>query len=273
MSNSSTQPEVLHQALQDAIVRAVLERLRAMNVGSAGDAGSTATSTATGASTSTSSSDSASASASNLVVKSELTPQQNTSSTDSTPGTLELQDRVVTMASLSGRLSGIQRVVVATRAVVTPAVRDRLRELRIALAFASPTQRAGVANQATTSRRLYLHQSGTRIDTTILVARLSAATRCESLVGCPVPQAARELAAVLTNESTFGMWITPHWAEAQGLANRSANVRAIVATDVRMVREARRTWNANLLVLDPHRTSADEMTRLTCEFMQCESAK
>jgi len=256
MSTSSTQPEVLQQALQDAIVQAVLERLRVMNLSGIRQAGPASSAAATAAATSA-----------------EKEPAEKAPSTASSPGTLQLADRVVTMASLSGRLSGVQRLVVPARAVVTPAVRDRLRELRIALAFASPAQRSGLASQATASRRLYIHQSGTRIDTTMLVTRLSATTRCESLVGCPVPQAARELAAVLTNESTYGLWITPSWAEAQGLANRSSNVRAVVASDLRMVREARRTWNANLLVLDPHRTAAEEMTRLTCEFMQCESAK
>lgn len=253
MSTSSTQPEALQQALQDAIVQAVLERLRAMNLSEVREAGS--------------------ATSSHAAATADPPAKDKAVSTDAKSRTLELQDRVVTLASLSGRLSGIHRVVAPARAVITPAVRDRLRELRIALSVAAPAKQTTATSQASTIRRLYIHQSGARIDTTTLVTRLAATTRSESLVGCPVPQAAKELAAVLTNESTYGLWITPHWAEAQGLANRSSNVRAIVATDLRMVREARRTWNANLLVLDPNRTAADEMTRLTCEFMQCESAK
>jgi hypothetical protein len=48
-------------------------------------------------------------------------------------GDLELKDRVVTMRSLDGQLSGVKRVVVSPRAVVTPAVLDELKQRDIAL--------------------------------------------------------------------------------------------------------------------------------------------
>lgn len=46
---------------------------------------------------------------------------------------LVLADRVVALATLAGRLTGVQRVVVGTRAVVTPAARDELRDCQIEL--------------------------------------------------------------------------------------------------------------------------------------------
>lgn len=46
---------------------------------------------------------------------------------------LVLADRVVALATLAGRLTGVQRVVVGMRAVVTPAARDELRGCQIEL--------------------------------------------------------------------------------------------------------------------------------------------
>jgi hypothetical protein len=47
--------------------------------------------------------------------------------------TLSLSTRVVTTAELKGRLQGVQRLEVPTRAVVTPAARDYLRERGVQL--------------------------------------------------------------------------------------------------------------------------------------------
>ncbi|MAV37521.1 MAG: hypothetical protein CMJ59_18935 [Planctomycetaceae bacterium] len=46
---------------------------------------------------------------------------------------LQLDDSVVALATLSGRLDGVSRLVVKTDAVVTPSVRDELRQRNIAL--------------------------------------------------------------------------------------------------------------------------------------------
>ena len=46
---------------------------------------------------------------------------------------LVLTDRVVTLRSIEGKLAGVARLVVAARAVVTPAVRDALNDRGIEL--------------------------------------------------------------------------------------------------------------------------------------------
>jgi hypothetical protein len=48
-------------------------------------------------------------------------------------GELRLSDRVVTLAALQDRLASVRRVVVPARAVVTPAVRDELKQRQIEL--------------------------------------------------------------------------------------------------------------------------------------------
>jgi hypothetical protein len=49
------------------------------------------------------------------------------------PGELVVSDRLVSLASLPKDLSGVQRLSVDPRAVVTPSARDRLRQANIAL--------------------------------------------------------------------------------------------------------------------------------------------
>lgn len=48
---------------------------------------------------------------------------------------LKISDRVVTMRTIETRLSGIKRVVVRPRAVVTPAVKDELKAKKVELVF------------------------------------------------------------------------------------------------------------------------------------------
>ena len=47
---------------------------------------------------------------------------------------LVLKERVVTVRLIEGRLTNVKRVVVSPRAVVTPAVKDELKQRRIQLA-------------------------------------------------------------------------------------------------------------------------------------------
>ncbi len=63
-----------------------------------------------------------------------LTQQGHTTSqVAAAGGELILSERVVSLATLSGRLENIRKVVVAQRAIVTPSVRDELRQRSIEL--------------------------------------------------------------------------------------------------------------------------------------------
>ena len=46
---------------------------------------------------------------------------------------LALTDRLITLATVKGRLDGVRRLVVTRKALVTPAVRDELRAREIEL--------------------------------------------------------------------------------------------------------------------------------------------
>ena len=46
---------------------------------------------------------------------------------------LVLTERVITLRTVEGRLSGVQRLLVPAKAVVTPAVKDELKQRKIEL--------------------------------------------------------------------------------------------------------------------------------------------
>jgi hypothetical protein len=48
---------------------------------------------------------------------------------------LAIDGRLVTLRTIEGRLSGIKRLVVGPRAVITPAVKDELRQRQIEVVF------------------------------------------------------------------------------------------------------------------------------------------
>src|SRR5690349_18307242 len=58
-----------------------------------------------------------------------------------------IDQRVVTLASLDGRLTGATQVVVPRGAVVTPAVRDILRQSGVALTFATADRATNKQNK------------------------------------------------------------------------------------------------------------------------------
>ena len=51
-------------------------------------------------------------------------------------GTVKLTERLVTMATLDGRLANMKRLIVAKKALVTPLVKDELRNRKITLEYA-----------------------------------------------------------------------------------------------------------------------------------------
>lgn len=56
-----------------------------------------------------------------------------TEATSKDESELALSDKVVTLAKLEGRLAGVKRLVVGGRSIVTPAVKDELKDRSIEL--------------------------------------------------------------------------------------------------------------------------------------------
>ena len=56
----------------------------------------------------------------------------------STTAELTIDSKLVTMRTIEGKLAGIKQLRVPARAIVTPAVRDELRERKVELKYERP---------------------------------------------------------------------------------------------------------------------------------------
>ncbi len=139
-------------------------------------------------------------------------------------GELVISTRLVTMEEIGDRLGGIRRVVVGPQAVVTPAVRDALRQRNIALSRALPAK-----NSSAAPLRLVVVAARTKLDPKLLANTLQSEgieAQCHK-TDC-ILAATDQLAGELAKGDALGLLLTPHTAAALCLANRLAGVRAVL---------------------------------------------
>ena len=175
---------------------------------------------------------------------------------------LALAGRLVTLADLDGRLQGIKQLVVPRGAVLTPAVRDRLRDARIAISYRvvqmkNATQRAG----------LVLGVAETKSDPAALIVALGReGPLFEQLARSGLASVIEESGDEVRKGGKLGLLITSAVDLALCLANRRAGVRAVRGAEPDSVRKAVESFGANLLVLDPAGKSLFQSLRIVREF-------
>jgi hypothetical protein len=175
------------------------------------------------------------------------------------PGTLRLGERLITLATLEGRLRGIRRVAVGRSAVVTPSVRDVLGRQDIAL-VREDLQCAGSATLLNCSVRV----TGTDFGAAALSSQLGLPVVSVDRVTEAVKQSVRDIRC----EQKLAVVITRQTALALCLANRHRRVRAAIARCEETVRDAVGSIGANLLVIDPRRPKPEELPRLIRIFAE-----
>ena len=179
-----------------------------------------------------------------------------------TEGQLVVCERVVTLAQLDGRLSGVKQVVVPPHAIVTPAVHDELARRNVTLTF-SLDQPSVPAD----TLRLVVVATGTKFDP----ARLVASLKKSPLLVVPhtldcVMASCDLLTHQLGQGKTLGLLLTRYTPAALCLANRLAGVRAVTAADAASVRRSAKQVGANLLVADPEAGSLFALRQIVTEF-------
>ncbi len=177
-------------------------------------------------------------------------------------GELALSTRLLTLADLSGRLKGIQRVVVGPQTVVTPAVRDALRQQNITLGHGSSQTRS-----SDTTLRLVVVAVRTKTDPKLLAGALQSEgveVQCHT-TDCLLA-ATDQLAAELAKSNTLGVLLTPHTAAAMCLTNRSPGLRAVLISNANRVEADTSAVGANLLVIDPQSVVFFQVSRIVGEY-------
>ncbi len=163
-------------------------------------------------------------------------------------GTMRLTQQVVSLAQLAGRLDGVSRLVVPSRAIVTPAVCDELR--RNGIALQRDCERTEAVGETNSSWRILAGGYETGFDLRSLLA-MKPAHRCdfELIETGELARLLQEIEGRLLTQRTLGLIVSsaPHLVACQ--ANRSSTFRAAVVCDANEAAEARRTLDANLLVV------------------------
>lgn len=243
-----------HQAMIDAIVREVIARL-----------GASAPAVAPVATSPAAASPAAAKSGCGCDGKKAAAPQAAATSCScgcKTEGVLRVTSRLVTLADLPAKLEGLKQVIVPAQAVVTPAVRDALKPLRISLAYALKTAPAGKAPPPIVMAVT---------ETTYCPAGLSRAlsldgATVERLPQSDLPAATDALASAIRSQGALGLVLCDQTATALCVANRAAGVRAVTANDTAELRRAAWATGANVLCLPPRRLGFFLLKRLASQF-------
>jgi hypothetical protein len=164
-------------------------------------------------------------------------------------------DRLLTLATLEGKLDGLRRLVVHRKAIVTPSLKEELsrRGIELDRGGVKGTKRAEVAVSVVrfdAERAPSLHGLGLVED----VAAKSPAALAKLVAG-QLAHADR-LVVVLTKQTMAALCVL----------NRSGTVRAALATNVDSVRIAVRAVAANVLVVDPGHLGRVQLTALLRAF-------
>jgi hypothetical protein len=175
---------------------------------------------------------------------------------------LILCSRLVTMNEVAGRLAGVRRLVVQPGTIITPAVKDEIRNRNIQVKVAAATTEAKAG-----PLRLVIIAARSKIDPQPLAAALG----CEQIEvelhssKCVI-EATDQLAGEVKKNGTLGLLITPHEAESLCLANRLSGVRAIAGRDAGQVATDATAVGANVLVISPKTIGPYAIRQMLGEF-------
>jgi hypothetical protein len=183
------------------------------------------------------------------------------------PAPLVLGPAVISLSTLADRLSGVRRVVVGKKAVVTPAARDLLKQHNITI---SRSADATGANRPA----LAVAVCETSWDPAALVRLVAPlAAGIERLAKTGLASVVAELTDTVVKDGRLGLLLSGKPDVACCLANRRPSVRAAVARDRDEVAQAVRNLGMNLLVVDPARRSLFQLGQMVKQFLQAGAAQ
>jgi len=179
---------------------------------------------------------------------------------------LAIPDRLITLATLAGKLAGARAVVVRPGAVVTPAAKELLWDKKIELIVGSPDPAACPRRRQACG--LILAVAGASYDPAPLAAALVREGATIEIMNRPDPITTLEaLADALRNPPGLAMLFTGEPAAAACLANRRPELRAAVAGSPAEATAAIDSLGANLLVADPAKRTYWELLRIARHFV------
>jgi hypothetical protein len=189
-------------------------------------------------------------------------PRLGSTDPGSQEGALVLSGRVVTMADVEGRLEGVEKLVVAPQAVLTPSVRDELYRRSVKLVYGRLQ-----APEKPVNVRLVIAVLGSQFEPGSLVADLQDKTVSVELRrhDCLVA-ATDEAASEVVKPDTLSVVVSSDPAMALCLANRHRSVRAVWGVDPGRLAIDLESVGANMLVVDPQSVGPFPMKQMVTRF-------
>jgi len=185
------------------------------------------------------------------------------------PDARQLTSAVVCQEEIDRLPSDIKAIAVAPRAVVTPAARDRLRERGIQMTRGdAPTSEVATEVSNKPNKKLYVAATGGRCPDAISAAIGRRGIVVERIARGESPDGTIDrVAASVAAENVPAVVLTDAPERAACRANRREGVFAVATVEIDVMRRARETMAANLLAVDPQRTTRFTLERLVDVLM------
>ncbi|MBA4019250.1 MAG: hypothetical protein C0483_18960 [Pirellula sp.] len=197
-----------------------------------------------------------------------LLPSREKPAEGRTRGVLELTNRVIALGDIDGRLTEINQLIVDPKAVVTPAVRDILRQRKILLV----RQAAGTKTSSAVKRSIAIAVAAARFDAARLVDGLRRdGYGVQQLAQSGLASSVRELAEEAARGGVRALLIADEAEVAVVAANRRSGVRAIAGDEPQSVARAASAVDANLLVVRPMGKSDYLLQRVVAAWLTARS--
>ncbi len=201
------------------------------------------------------------------------TAKSTTPASPSSPGTLVIDDSLITLQSLGDRLSGVTTLQVSKRTVVTPAVQDELRKQKIKLVRGTTNAVTPSTNSSSTySSSNSSSKSTVTMNVIASDAKLKVVRGVNKLIAVQsiVDQADTDkVASSLTMGNTKTLWCSAlPFAAAVSLASQAPRLRSVTLSQAADLQRAVREANPHVIVVDERHWTSFQVARLVQAWSQ-----
>lgn len=186
-------------------------------------------------------------------------------------GTAVIRDSLVTLDLLADRLTGITRVLVSPRAVITPAAVDELRKRGVSIVRSADAVGGRSLGSLEKPFIVTLASDGLaplRTDLVSVLRRsISSLELIDNCASPKLPDVLKELASRIISSGRAGLLLTTTTAVACALANRVRGIRAIVATSGQSIDDAAETLAPNLVIVDRSRVNVWQLRAIATRMV------
>ena len=180
---------------------------------------------------------------------------------------LSLEEKIVTLEKLKGKLTGIRQLSLSRGAIVTPAARDFLREKKVQLSWRESCHCGGSSGKASVAVVLGLAE--TNFEPVHLIHAIQkTGANVVRLANSGFASVVNELCDEVARNGRVGVLLTGLTTAAVCIANRCCGVRAASGEGRANITAAVNSVGANLLVLDPQQRGEWEVKLAVGDFVR-----